>query len=76
MTEGKLQAIKSEIRTVLSIDNSSANACPIACRLAWQSAGTYNKDDSTGGNNGATMRFDPEIDDPANAGLDIARNSE
>lgn len=28
----------------------------------------------TGGSNGATMRFAPESDHGANAGLDIARN--
>lgn len=36
--------------------------------------GTYDKETKTGGSNGATMRFSTEAKDPANAGLDIARN--
>ena len=38
------------------------------------STGTYNKDDNTGGSNGATMRFAPESTDDANAGLGIVRD--
>src|ERR1700682_602769 len=43
---------------------------PILIRLAWHSAGTYDK--SNGGkygSNGATMRYEPENSDPNNAGL-------
>jgi len=50
------------------------NYSPIMVRLAWHSSGTYDKDDKSskhGGSNGATMRFAPESDDPANAGLTI-----
>ena len=39
--------------------------------------GTYDKDDKTenaGGSDGATMRFEPELTDGANAGLDIMQN--
>jgi cytochrome c peroxidase len=43
-------------------------------RLAWHSAGTYNKADGTGGSNGATMRFTPESEHGANAGLAVARS--
>jgi hypothetical protein len=42
-------------------------------RLAWHSSGTYNKADGTGGSNGATMRFKPESEHGANAGLAVAR---
>jgi hypothetical protein len=50
------------------------NYSPIMVRLAWHSSGTYDKDDKSsrhGGSDGATMRFDPESSDPANAGLTI-----
>lgn len=46
---------------------------PILVRLAWHSSGTYKKEDGTGGSNGATMRFRPEAEHSANAGLHVAR---
>eukprot|EP01084_Bolivina_argentea_P135959 239489_1 len=46
---------------------------PILVRLAWHSSGTYDKSDGSGGCNGASMRFKPEMDDPENAGLKLAR---
>jgi catalase (peroxidase I) len=46
---------------------------PVLVRLAWHASGTYSKHDSSGGSNGATMRFAPEAQDGANAGLDYAR---
>jgi len=47
---------------------------PTFVRLAWHASGTYSKEDGTGGSNGATMRFSPEKDWGANAGLQIARD--
>lgn len=43
-------------------------------RLAWHASGTYDKETGTGGSNGATMRFAPESDHDANAGLKVARD--
>ncbi|KAF8828697.1 hypothetical protein HHX47_DHR3000049 [Lentinula edodes] len=41
---------------------------------AWHSSGTYDKESKTGGSNYATMRFAPESQHGANAGLDVARD--
>ncbi|KIP06974.1 class I heme peroxidase [Phlebiopsis gigantea 11061_1 CR5-6] len=47
---------------------------PVLLRLAWHSSGTYDKDTQTGGSNYATMRFAPESQHGANAGLNVARD--
>lgn len=46
---------------------------PLLVRLAWHSSGSYNKTTGDGGSNGANMRFKPESDLGANAGLHLAR---
>merc|ERR1712137_1316529 len=65
-------ALKSEIRE--AVITRKANACPIMVRLAWHASGTFDKKDNSGGSDGATMRFQPEAEDPANAGLSIPRD--
>jgi len=72
-------AVRKEIVKVLHADyeDSSydgAHAGPVFIRLAWHSAGTYCKETKTGGSNGATMRFKPEIGWGANAGLKKAQD--
>jgi len=52
-------------------DNGSLG--PVFVRLAWHASGTYCKETKTGGSDGATMRFDSECQDPANAGLRLAQ---
>ncbi|KAF2652467.1 class II peroxidase [Lophiostoma macrostomum CBS 122681] len=47
---------------------------PVLLRLAWHASGTYDAQTNTGGSNGATMRFAPEGDHGANAGLKAARD--
>ena len=47
---------------------------PVLVRLAWHASGTFDKETGTGGSNGATMRFAPEGDHGANAGLVAARD--
>ncbi|KAK4610689.1 Cytochrome c peroxidase, mitochondrial [Fulvia fulva] len=47
---------------------------PILLRLGWHASGTYDARTKTGGSNGATMRFAPEKDHGANAGLTVAQN--
>jgi len=70
--EVNLEALKSEIRS--AVINPKANACPMTVRLAWHASGTYDKATGTGGSNGATMRFEPESTDGANAGLHVLRS--
>lgn len=56
-----------------AIVSKKANVCPFTVRLAWHASGTYDQSKAgakdQGGSNGATMRFEPEITDGANAGL-------
>jgi catalase (peroxidase I) len=63
--------IVSDIRK--AIINDKVNACPVAVRLAWHASGTWDKNDNTGGSDGATMRFKEEYSDGANAGLLVAQ---
>ena len=65
-------AIESAIRN--AVVDYKVNACPMAVRLAWHSSGTFDKKDGSGGSSGATMRFEPESTDDANAGLNIMRD--
>lgn len=51
----------------------TANCAPILVRLAWHDSGTYNKELGTGGATG-TIRFEPEMSAPPNAGLKLAYN--
>ncbi|KAJ3191060.1 hypothetical protein HDU82_003742, partial [Entophlyctis luteolus] len=67
--------VESDIRAILvrkGYDNG--NIGPLLVRLAWHCAGTFDANDGSGGSNGARMRLIPEAEDPANAGLDVARN--
>jgi len=67
-----VEAVKSDIRC--AVINQKANVCPMTIRLAWHASGTFDKNDNSGGSNGATMRFEPEKSDPANSGLGIIRD--
>ncbi|KAL1985476.1 hypothetical protein VTN96DRAFT_7919 [Rasamsonia emersonii] len=71
---GDYAAVRKDIAAQLKkpgYDDGSAG--PIFVRLAWHSAGTYDRETDTGGSNGAGMRFEKEAGDPANAGLHVAR---
>ncbi|KAK4182632.1 putative mitochondrial cytochrome c peroxidase precursor [Podospora australis] len=70
------QAVYNEIANRLEEkdDYDDGSYGPVLLRLAWHASGTYDKETNTGGSNGATMRFSPEADHGANAGLKAARD--
>ncbi|KAG0151284.1 hypothetical protein CROQUDRAFT_651514 [Cronartium quercuum f. sp. fusiforme G11] len=69
------QQIYNEIAALLdNNDYDDGSYAPVLVRLAWHASGTYDKESKTGGSNGATMRFAPESDHGANAGLGVARD--
>jgi len=72
MDPQKVECIRADIRA--SLFNRKVIAFPIATRLAWHASGTFERSSMTGGSDGATMRFEPEAADPANAGLSIPRD--
>lgn len=71
------QKVYKDIVDVLEGDHSEdyddGSYGPVLVRLAWHASGTYDALTGTGGSNGATMRFAPEGDHGANAGLHTAR---
>jgi cytochrome c peroxidase len=72
--EVNYQAVYNAIADVLdSEDYDDGSYGPVLVRLAWHCSGTFDKDSGNGGSNGATMRFAPESNHGANAGLDAAR---
>jgi cytochrome c peroxidase len=70
------QAVYNEIANRLEEkdDYDDGSYGPVLLRLAWHASGTFDKATGTGGSNGATMRFAPESDHGANAGLKAARD--
>jgi len=68
-------AVRKAIAEILDVeDYDDGSFGPLFVRLAWHASGTYDIKDGSGGSNGATMRFAPESDHGANAGLHVARN--
>lgn len=72
---GDYQGVYNHIAKLLEEkdDYDDGSYGPVLVRLAWHASGTYDKETGTGGSNGATMRFAPEGDHGANAGLKHAR---
>ncbi|PCH02615.1 Plant ascorbate peroxidase [Penicillium occitanis (nom. inval.)] len=75
-TQEDYQKVYNEIARLLveKDDYDDGSYGPVLVRLAWHASGTYDKETGTGGSNGATMRFAPESDHGANAGLKLARD--
>ncbi|KAF7597292.1 heme peroxidase [Aspergillus hancockii] len=75
-TKEDYQKVYDEVARLLAdeTDYDDGSYGPVLVRLAWHASGTYDKETGTGGSNGATMRFAPESDHGANAGLKAARD--
>ena len=74
--ESKYNQVAESIKRILKEPiYEDGSLGPVLVRLAWHASGTYDKNTKTGGSNGATMRFEPESSDGANAGLQHARYS-
>ncbi|CAM9832630.1 unnamed protein product, partial [Scytosiphon promiscuus] len=71
----KVAALK-ECKEALAAMIDKSNSHPIMIRLAWHDAGTFNKDSTIGwprqGGANGSIRFEPEINHGANAGLTTA----
>ncbi|KAL4437883.1 hypothetical protein ABPG74_001054 [Tetrahymena malaccensis] len=69
------EKVRQDVKLILKQDGHDeyGHIGPILVRLAWHSAGTYSKFDQSGGSNGATMRFQKELSDPENNGLQVAQ---
>jgi cytochrome c peroxidase len=75
-TQQDYQAVYDAIaeKLIEEDDWDDGSYAPVVLRLGWHASGTYDKETNTGGSNGATMRFAPESEHGANAGLVAARN--
>lgn len=77
-SKDEIGAIKKEIIAAIDAEflrrNDGTSIAGTLLRLAWHQCGTFSVVDNTGGSNGACMRFSPEADWGANAGLKSARD--
>mmetsp|Transcript_8553 Transcript_8553/g.24544 ORF Transcript_8553/g.24544 Transcript_8553/m.24544 type:complete len:369 (-) Transcript_8553:85-1191(-) len=74
-TPGDYGAVRKAIADLLEVeDYDDGSYGPLLVRLAWHCSGTFDRKTGLGGSNGATMRFNPESEWGANAGLHVARN--
>ncbi|KAI5838954.1 heme peroxidase [Morchella snyderi] len=75
-TKEDYQKVYNDVAEVLDSNDEYDDGSygPVLVRLGWHASGTYDKETKTGGSNGATMRFAPESDHGANAGLRTARD--
>ena len=63
------------VQAIEGVIEENEDMGPTLVRLAWHASGTYDKATNTGGSEGATMRFAPEAEFGANAGLGLARTA-
>lgn len=67
-----IEQIIHEIVNLMPSKFDDGSLAPIFVRLAWHCCATYDVATNTGGSNGATMRFEPELTDDGNTGLFVA----
>lgn len=67
-----IHQVIQEIIKVFPSSFDDGSSAPIIVRLAWHCCATYDVTTDTGGSNGATMRFQPELTDEGNSGLFVA----
>lgn len=65
--------IASKLKKFPDYDHKQGYA-PVLCRLAWHTSGTYRRSDNTGGSYIGSMIYAPELSDPENNGLEVARD--
>lgn len=74
-TRGNYDLVRQEISNRLNIANyDDGSIAPNIVRFTWHCCATYDQRDGSGGSNGATMRFPPEINDDGNTGLHTAKS--
>jgi len=72
--EGDYEKVRGDIKGILkNAQWDDGHLGPVLVRLAWHASGTYDKKSGSGGSSGGTMRYEPEVSDGANAGLQHAR---
>ncbi len=73
-----LKKVRADLAAAIEVEDAKrgdgTSIAPTLVRLAWHASGTYSIFDKTGGSNGATMRFKPDAEWGANAGLKVARD--
>lgn len=78
-TMANQRAVESSIISVIEQDiqarNDGTSLIGTFVRLSWHCAGTYSAADNSGGSNGGRIRFSPEKNWGANAGLTVAMDA-
>ncbi|CAO3625105.1 unnamed protein product [Mucor hiemalis] len=73
---GDYEAVRRDIMRAIPTERYDKGTFgPSMIRLTWHSCATYNRHQNNGGSQGGTMRFTEQYSDPANKGLENARNA-
>ncbi|CEP19885.1 hypothetical protein [Parasitella parasitica] len=73
---GDYNAVRKDIIAAIPTERYDKGTFgPSMIRLTWHSCATYDRHQNNGGSQGGTMRFEEQYSDPANKGLENARNA-